>query len=405
MRNVVGPGTGRGYCTNVHAGADYPQTLDNLTTHTLAVKRKASPGEPMGVGLWLSARTARTLLKDRRVGEFADWLGEHGLLPFTLNGFPFGDFHRDVVKLDVYQPRWDQPERLVYTMDLVNILVKLLGDETEGGISTLPIAWRSEVRHIPGCIEQSADHLVRLADHLARIEADTGKLIHIDIEPEPGCYLDTAHDIVRLFKDHLFARGRDEIIRRHLRVCHDVCHAAVMFEDQDDVLQQYADAGIAVGKVQVSAAVRARLADCDAATRRDMLAQLAEFNEPRYLHQTLVAQPGNVMPTFFADLPEAIEQVLALRPDSQRFPTELRTHFHVPLFLERFGLLESTQDQVLACLSRIREMSDCRHFEAETYAWDVLPAELQADDLADGIVRELQWLREQAPAGSEEPSP
>ena len=40
-------------------------------------------------------------------------------------------------------------------------------------------------------------------------------------------------------------------------------------------------------------------------------------------------------------------------------------------------------------------MSDCRHFEAETYAWGVLPAELQQPDLAAGIAAEMRagWSR------------
>src|SRR4051794_8818385 len=87
-----------GYCTNVHAGAGLDQTRANLERYALAVKRLASPDRPMGVGLWLSAPAARQLLEERRVGEFAAWLREVGLVPFTLNGFPFGDFHQPVVK-------------------------------------------------------------------------------------------------------------------------------------------------------------------------------------------------------------------------------------------------------------------------------------------------------------------
>ena len=44
------------------------------------------------------------------------------------------------------------------------------------------------------------------------------------------------------------------------------------------------------------------------------------------------------------------------------------------------------------CLAAAREMSDCRHFEVETYAWGVLPAELRQPDLAAGIADEMRWL-------------
>ena len=56
-----------GYCTNVHAGADLAQTRANLERYALAVKQRVSPDAPMGVGLWLSARSARQLVQERRL--------------------------------------------------------------------------------------------------------------------------------------------------------------------------------------------------------------------------------------------------------------------------------------------------------------------------------------------------
>ena len=83
-----------GYCTNVHAGADLEMTRANLQRHAVAVKAAYSPGQPMGIGLWLSARAARKLREDGRCEHFAGWLRDVGLVSFTFNGFPYGDFHR-----------------------------------------------------------------------------------------------------------------------------------------------------------------------------------------------------------------------------------------------------------------------------------------------------------------------
>lgn len=378
-----------GYCTNVHAGADYGQTIANLERYTLAVKERFSPDAPMGVGLWLSARAARDLLEQHHVGAFGLWLRERGLTPFTVNGFPYGDFHDAVVKHRVYQPQWNDVARLDYTTDLATILAQLLGpDVHEAGISTLPIGWRNAANARPAVMQTAARHLAQLASQLARLEAQTGKLIHVDIEPEPGCLLDTAADVVRFFEDWLLAVGEEEVIRRHLRVCHDICHAAVMFEDQEQVLRRYRSAGIAVGKVQVSNAVRARFDElANDAERREALSQLRAFNETRYLHQTMVRDGMNT--TFYEDLPEALEAIGDSVPNG-----EWRTHFHVPLFVETFGRLASTMDQTRECLRVVLEHGDCSQFEAETYAWSVLPEGLRTDDLADGIAREMMWLRE-----------
>ena len=87
-----------GYCTNVHAGATLDVTRANLEQHAVAVKQRYSPDRPMGVGLWLSAKAAEELVRSGGEGEFAEWLAVRGLVPYTLNGFPYGDFHQQVVK-------------------------------------------------------------------------------------------------------------------------------------------------------------------------------------------------------------------------------------------------------------------------------------------------------------------
>ena len=65
---------------------------------------------------------------------FRDWLAEAGLLPYTVNGFPYGDFHRKVVKHDVYRPTWHTRARLDYTLDLIHVLDALLPPGVEGSI-------------------------------------------------------------------------------------------------------------------------------------------------------------------------------------------------------------------------------------------------------------------------------
>src|ERR1700722_7649974 len=124
-----------GYCTNVHAGVDFESAQANLERYALAVKAKVSPNAAMGVGLWLSAPAAERLLRERKGERFAEWLREVGLVPYTFNGFPQGDFHQEVVKHRVYEPTWWQPQRLEYTLDLVAIQHGLLPEGMTGSIS------------------------------------------------------------------------------------------------------------------------------------------------------------------------------------------------------------------------------------------------------------------------------
>ena len=379
-----------GYCTNVHAGADLDQVLANLRRFALPVRQRFCPDEPLGIGLWLSASAARKIIADRRLAEVADWLQQNGLLPFTLNGFPFGDFHQEVVKQRVYLPAWHESARTEYTRDLIAILHGLLPEGMEGSISTLPIAWGTPEAK-PEQLHQAASALVNLVQHLAKLEQETGRWIHLDLEPEPGCVLQRSGDVVRFFENYLLLPGRDEhVLRRHLRVCHDICHAAVMFEEQAVVLNRYRSAGIGVGKIQVSSAVALDLDRLECAERNEALRQLAGFSEPRYLHQTMIRE-GDGPAIFYEDL----DRALAASRSNQRLKAGTwRVHFHVPIHIQRFGRLEGTQQAIRECLSTARKDNLTRHFEVETYAWSVLPAELQQPDLAAGIAEEMGWLRD-----------
>ena len=72
---------------------------------------------------------------------------------------------------------------------------------------------------------------------------------------------------------------------------------------------------------------------------------------------------------------------------------ELRAHFHVPIFLEKFEALHSTQDHIVKVLNVLKSEMVSEHLEVETYTWDVLPEGLK-QELSESIVRELQWVQE-----------
>ena len=374
-----------GYCTNVHAGADLERTRANLEKHALAVKQQFSPDKSMGVGLWLSSPAARKLIEAKQVDDFGGWLAAVGLVPFTLNGFPYGDFHQPVVKHRVYQPTWCAEERLRYTLDLIQILDGILPPGMAGSISTLPIAWPAPALSADD-FDRAAANLRSVATTLRQLEETTGRLIFVCIEPEPGCVLQYTEDVVRFFEDHLLKSDDEPSVRRYLRVCHDVCHADVMFESQHDAIRRYRSAGIEIGKVQISSAVHMPLDQLDEAQRQTAVTQLTQFAEDRYLHQTMVRHAGRQR--FFEDLPLALKT----HPPSG----EWRVHFHVPIYLESFGELKTSRAEILECLDATREFSDVRHFEVETYAWGVLPPGLRHEQLASGIAQELRWFAEHA---------
>ena len=364
----------------MHAGEDFDQYLSSLEEYALDVKARISGNQPLPIGLWLSARTARQMLSENRLTRFKEFLESNGLAAFTMNGFPYANFHGPTVKYQVYKPDWTHPERLNYTVNLIRILTELMPEGSQAGISTLPLGW-------PGGefdYEKAADNLIQVVELLKNNERRTGKLIHLDIEPEPGCILSSSSDVLSFFNDYLLDHRNVADVLRHLRVCHDICHASVIFEDQETAIRNYAANGIRIGKVHVSSALQAEISSN---SFHPVLEQLRTFQEDRYLHQTYIRQSDRIFS--YDDLPQAISDVNAGTNGT------LRCHFHLPIFVERVGCLETTSHEIVDCLRNIHKISDCRHFEVETYAWTVLPDVLKTRNLAQGIAKELLWMQNQ----------
>lgn len=377
-----------GYCTNVHSGSSLKETLASLDKHSTAVREIVHPIGLMPIGLWLSARAAQEVVDDPSgAARLRDWLFQRGLAVFTMNGFPYGDFHARTVKHAVYEPHWADVRRALYTINLAEILATLLPDSTvapqfarEGSISTLPLGWRSTFTGVSegASMGLASAQLEQVARHLKRIEETQGVCIHLDLEPEPGCMFDRATHVVDFFDRCVQpVRGLDDP-RRYLRVCHDICHSAVMFEPQPEALEIYRRGGVRVGKVQISSAIA-----CDGSERS--LRALRNFDEPKFLHQTCVLD-GKGEVHFYEDLGRALDDA----PDGV-----WRTHFHVPVDSQSLGApgaqVGTTQLQIGECLGAIEAGDEVRHFEVETYAWNALPLEHRRDSLARGIADELIW--------------
>ncbi|MEM7577722.1 MAG: metabolite traffic protein EboE [Planctomycetota bacterium] len=389
------PSATLGYCTNVHPGRTLDEVKTQLDQHAGQVRRRVCPDEPLGVGLWFSEDVAKQLdpavAGKARAWDFKRWLEGRGLSCFTLNGFPQRDFHQPVVKHAVYEPDWRTEDRRDYTLSLIRILDALLPPGQTGSISTLPVGWGP--MHDDAETLAWIDPLLWVLDTLAELEATTGRYIHLNPEPEPGCYVEdtaTLDDAFDLLDAAYVGNGGDPaVLRRYLRPCLDVCHTAVMFEPADHLLTWSRRTGFKIGKVQISSAPRIRPTR-SAAEHETIRTALRQLVEPRYLHQTTRGHGGRSrLEAFHEDLPEALAAAHAQRPTKQ----EWRVHFHVPVHLESLGVLGTTQQQIIKLLDAIHPDDGIEHFEVETYAWNVLPETHRPANLADGIAAELEWVR------------
>ena len=387
------------YCTNIHPGEHWNDVFDSLNTYTLALKKKLSPDAPFGVGLRLSNEASKEILDGNQLAHFKDWLEQEGLYVFTFNGFPYGGFHRQKVKDVVHQPDWTTRERVEYTQRLFDILAYLLPEGVDGGISTSPISYRHWFSHEPEGLEKAWEkgclHVAEIAAYLHKLKQEKGIDLHLDIEPEPDGFLENTAEVVEFYEKRLIPIGgaylqeklgvsaseAARILYQHIQICYDVCHFAVVYEAPAHTFDVWEKAGIKIGKVQISAALQAEFA-ADPTERTSMVEAFEALNESTYLHQVVAKQRDDSL-LHFNDLPDALSHIR----DPQT--VEWRTHFHVPVFVNTYGLLTSTQESIVDVLTQ--HIPDTAHWEVETYTWEVLPEEIRFG-LGESIERELQWV-------------
>jgi sugar phosphate isomerase/epimerase len=384
------------YCTNIHAADGWTAVFENLQRYAPGLKRRFSANAPFGIGLRLSARDARELL-DGHLDAFRDWLAREGLYVAIINGFPFGAFHRSVVKADVYAPAWTDEERVRYTLDLVEILASLLPAGLDGGVSTAPLSYKAWMPATDAEGWRAATtNVVRVATTMARLRRERGVDIHLDIEPEPDCSIENTAETLAFFEEWLLPIGIPALVRdlhvtdvearalllHHVRVCFDCCHFAVEYEDPLVALDRLASSGIQIGRIQLSSALRVAMPQ-EATARARVTGRLRPFDDTTYLHQVIARRGDHLQ--HFPDLGDAIA---ACQGDCG---SEWRIHFHVPLFARDYEGLESTQDYVRTVIEVARSRRVTTHMEIETYTWDVLPGALKID-LLESIAREYGWV-------------
>jgi sugar phosphate isomerase/epimerase len=374
------------YCANVHPAETWDQACSNIRTFAASVR--ARMGRPVGLGVWLPARLCAEAT-DERVERLRETIAEADVAVYTMNAFPFGDFHAERVKEEAYRPDWTSLERLNYTAAAAELLARLAPEGCEASLSTLPLAFAP---HHP--IEKDTSIyrplLVEIARRLQRLRDATGRLVRLAVEPEPGCVLETTQQAVDFFQSLWRATdgGPDELaVREHVGLCYDVCHQAVEYEQVGESIAQLHSAGVRIHKIQLSCALELREPADDAARM-----ELSTFAEKRYLHQTFAKHPGG-----------RILKLLDLTADHARRPSadwldceSWRVHFHVPVHREAMGRLATTRPSLAEALAAAARLDDAPHLEVETYTWGVLSSRDQADvefDLVEGLVNELSSAR------------
>lgn len=361
------------YCANVHPAQRLEEVLRGLADYTAPMRDRC--GRPVAAGLWLAKSVIDELVQPTDSGlprvtagvaALRESLTARDLSCYTLNAFPYGNFHSERVKDQVYIPDWSTLERTAYTIACGRVLAELLPEGRDGSLSTLPLGFKSHP-HAAEFQSQCIENLIRVATAFDEIHDETGRCIRLAIEPEPFCVLETTPEALEFFA-RLYRRGeelgRGDVVRRHLGLCYDVCHQAVEFEDIGGSIAAIQKAGIRINKLHITCAVHVDN-PADEETRRE----LAAFVEPRYLHQTLARTKQNIV-LRRVDLEQ---EFCKSPPPAFRDAAAWRVHFHVPVHRSQIGRLGTTQAELKAALKAVAALDYAPHLEVETYTWAVLP--------------------------------
>jgi sugar phosphate isomerase/epimerase len=160
-------------------------------------------------------------------------------------------------------------------------------------VSTLPISFKG-FDWTPVEREAARRHLLDCAAHIEKLARDSGRDLHLGLEPEPLCTLETSEELIAFLSEF------DDDFRRVVGMNYDCCHLAIEFEEpRGGAGANWRRPGVRISKFHLSSALRLH-------PSAEALARLREFDEETYLHQVVV-RPGDGGPLRrHLDLPDAL---------------------------------------------------------------------------------------------------
>lgn len=336
-----------GYVSNAFPGETMEELVATVTGPLRRVRDRLCGVGPLGLELRLSAAGAAELSESPAKRErLCEALAAGGFEVVSFNAFSPSAFNSRRVKEDAYRPTWLEIERSGYTRRVADIFAEILPLGGSGSVSTSPGSFKAfdEGEEL---LTPIAEAYAEMAHYLAEVEERRGRHILLSIEPEPGCTMETTEELIDFFERRLLTAGRQRLATQR---------------------------------------------GCSQAEDREALTELARFSSSPYMHQIVGVDAEGRACLREADLPKLLAGSVPF--DGCR---ELRVHFHLPLYLERLGELDTTALEARSAVRYVVEHGLCDTTILETCTWKLLeryPGLVGEGGVEEAVAEEIRWACE-----------
>jgi hypothetical protein len=374
------------YCSNIFKDKNLNNLKKNIEKFLKKIKQINM--DPIGISLCLSNNLSKTLIKNKIIKNLNLWLKEHNIYVSSINGFVYKDFHEKNIKENIYLPDWTSLNRVKFYKKIIFISEKLHSINDDFSISVMPITYKKWIKNynLPYVFYKSSVNF----SYLLKILIKLNKNIHLDIEPEPYCVIETYNDflnffnswlkpvIKRKFKNKFNNNKINSLIYNHIRLCYDVCHFSVNFEDHVNILNSFLKSKILIGKIQISSALEMNMNyHKNLKNFKDNCGFLYTSN---FLHQCVIKKN------------DKFEKYCDIKyfPYKDYFNnTSLRIHCHVPIFLDKMKKFTTTNNDIKLVVNFLKKNFLTKHIEIETYTQKNL---FKNSDTINFMLKEYKWL-------------
>ncbi len=363
------------YCSNIFKEKFFFDLLLKLEIYTKELKIKFKK-KYIGIGLCLSNKLVNEILNENKLNYFKIWLKKNNLYVSSINGFVYKTFHKKKIKSNIYYPDWTNKNRVFYTKKIITMLLKLNVNINDYSISTMPISFKKWIlnKNKKYIYFKSSLNIINILKYLMYVYKKYKKKIHLDIEPEPACLIESFNDFLFFFNNWLKPTFKINIsdkiffisfshLYRHINLCYDICHFSVNFEDHNNIINTLKNNKIRIGKIQVSAALEFFSSKINITA---ILKSLNFLKKSQFLHQN----------TLFLEKNKRIFKYIDIFNIFNNIPLNsyIRIHCHVPLYLNFYNNknLKTTSKETITVLINILKKIKVKHIEIETYTYDML---------------------------------